>query len=48
MTESCSADAILEVGCGPGLHSEFIARNYLKEGGVLVSCDFSKEMVAAM
>ena len=48
MTESCNAGAILEVGCGPGLHSEFIARNYLKEGGVLVSCDFSKEMVVAM
>ena len=48
MTESYNAGAILEVGCGPGLHSEFIARNYLKEGGVLVSCDFSKEMVIAM
>ena len=48
MTDSCNAGAILEVGCGPGLHSEFIARNYLKQGGVLVSCDFSKEMVVAM
>jgi len=48
MTDSCNAGAILEVGCGPGLHSEFIARNYLKEGGLLVSCDFAKEMVLAM
>lgn len=35
------AKAILEVGCGSGHHSEFIAKNYLQKGALLVSCDFS-------
>lgn len=48
MTESFNAETILEVGSGPGLHSEFIARNYLKRGALLVSCDFSKDMMIAM
>ena len=35
------AKSIVEVGCGPGLHSEFIAKNYLQKGSRLVCCDFS-------
>lgn len=45
MTNAISAKAILEVACGPGLHSEFIAKNYLQKGSLLVSCDFSDEMI---
>ena len=46
MTDVRSQDRVLEVACGPGLHSETIAKGYLKKGGsLLVSCDFSKEMV---
>lgn len=46
MTNARNADRILEVACGPGLHSETIAKGWLKSGGsLLVSCDFSKEMV---
>lgn len=48
MTNASQADAILEVGCGPGLHTEFIAKTYLKKDAVLVSCDFSTEMVKQM
>ena len=29
MTEAYKCRSILEVACGPGLHSEFIAKNYL-------------------
>jgi len=40
---------ILEVGCGPGMQSESIAKAFLNgEGRVLVSCDFSKAMVTRM
>jgi len=45
MTNAANCKSILEVGCGPGLHSEFIAKNYLQKGGLLVSCDFSAEMI---
>ena len=48
MTNAGQADAILEVGSGPGLHTEFIAKTYLKPGALLVSCDFAKEMVKLM
>lgn len=48
MTDAWNCDSILEVGCGPGLHSEFIAKNYLKSDSTLVSCDFSPQMVLAM
>jgi cyclopropane fatty-acyl-phospholipid synthase-like methyltransferase len=48
MTDAWNRDSILEVGCGPGLHSEFIAKNYLKSDSTLVSCDFSPQMVLAM
>lgn len=45
MTGVTQADAILEVGAGTGLHSEFIAKSYLKPGALLVSCDISAVMV---
>ena len=45
MVDAAHCDRILEVGCGSGTHSEVIALNYLKKGGLLVSCDFSKDMV---
>ena len=38
-------DRVLEVGCGPGKHSTTLAMSFLKRGAVLVSCDFSKNMV---
>ena len=45
MTNMYQADRVLEVGCGPGKHSLMIASNFLKNGGVLVSSDFSKNMI---
>ena len=40
---------MLEVGCGPGLHSETLAKSFLRgSGSVLVSCDFSRGMVEKM
>jgi ubiquinone/menaquinone biosynthesis C-methylase UbiE len=45
MTDAGKASRILEVGCGSGAHSEFIAKNYLKKGGLLVSCDLSNCMI---
>ena len=40
---------VIEVGCGPGLHSETIATAFLKgEGSVLVSCDFSSNMISML
>ena len=38
-------DTVLEVGCGPGKHSTTLAQYFLKPGGVLVSCDYSKNMI---
>jgi len=38
-------DRVIDVACGPGKHSLILASNFLKKDGVLVSCDFSKEMV---
>ena len=39
----------LEVACGPGSHSVLLASNFIpKDGGVLVSCDFSNEMIKMM
>jgi len=35
----------LEVGCGPGKHSQILASSFLKEGGVLVSSDFAIKMM---
>ena len=48
MTDAHLCKRILEVACGPGLHSETIAMGYLQPGARLVSCDFSKEMVKNM
>ena len=45
MTNMYQADRVLEVACGPGNHSLMLAQTFLKKGGVLVSCDFSGEMV---
>lgn len=40
---------VIEVGCGPGLHSETLARSFLRgSGSTLVSCDFSQAMVQKM
>ena len=48
MANASQSKAILEVGCGSGSHSEFIAKNYLQKGSLLVSSDFSKDMVTMM
>ena len=41
--------AVIEVGCGPGLHSETIAKCFLKgQGSLLVSCDFSRGMISEL
>jgi len=45
MTNVQQADRVLEVACGPGNHSLMLAQTFLKNKGVLVSCDFSGEMV---
>ena len=40
---------VIEVACGPGLHSETLAMSFLKgSGSTLVSCDFSRGMVQRM
>ena len=41
MTNMMEADRVLEVACGPGLHSLHLSSQFLKKGGVLVSCDYS-------
>ena len=46
MANAINSKRILEVACGPGRHSLFLASNFLtKDKGVLVSCDFSNGMV---
>ena len=40
-----SKKRILEVACGSGMHSLFLAKTMLQRGGVLVSCDISDEMI---
>jgi len=45
MTNMMSKNRVLEVGCGPGKHSLMLATSFLKQGSVLVSCDFSESMV---
>ena len=42
MVKASQATTLLEVACGAGIHSEVIATNYLRKGGVLVCTDFSK------
>jgi len=48
MVDSFNSKRVLEVGCGPGLHSELIAKSFINDGALLVSCDFSHEMVKMM
>ena len=49
MTKARSCKTVLEVGCGPGLHSEVIATSFLRnDGAVLVSSDFSNEMIGML
>ena len=36
----------LEVACGSGAHSVMLASTFIPDGGILVSCDFSKAMIA--
>ena len=45
MTQMPKADRVLEVACGPGKHSLMLAQTFLKKGGVLVSSDYSPEML---
>ena len=39
---------VLEVGCGGGTHSIFMASCLLPRGGLLVSTDFSSDMLNTM
>ena len=48
MVDSLNSKRIIEVGCGPGLHSQLIAKSFMSKGSLLVSCDFSTEMVNKM
>ena len=48
MADASKCKSIVEVGCGPGFHSEFIAKNYLAKGSLLVSCDFSTSMIETL
>jgi ubiquinone/menaquinone biosynthesis C-methylase UbiE len=51
VTAACMANIhtskrTLEVACGPGSHSVMLATNFIpKDAAVLVSCDFSKNMM---
>jgi ubiquinone/menaquinone biosynthesis C-methylase UbiE len=46
MTNMNTSKRTIEVACGPGKHSLMLANTFLNEnGGVLVSCDISGEMV---
>jgi len=46
MVDSYHKKRVLEVGCGCGFHSEQIAKSWISpEKSVLVSCDFSREMM---
>jgi trans-aconitate methyltransferase len=48
MVDSFNSKRLLEVGCGPGLHSELISSSFIPENGLLVSCDFSPAMINLM
>lgn len=48
MAKAGKSKSIIEVACGSGTHSDFIARNYLSKGARLVSCDFSKAFIETM
>ena len=46
MAEVPKCKRVLEVACGPGVHSKILATSFLnRDGGVLVSCDFAPSMV---
>ena len=45
MADVANCNRVLEVACGPGKHSVLLASSFLKVGAMLVSCDFSAEMV---
>ena len=48
MTKANHADSVLEVACASGFGSEYLARNFLKKGGRLVSCDASGDSITRM
>lgn len=49
MAKVFSAKRTLEVACGSGRHSQLLASQYIQpNGSVLVSCDFSSQMVQIM
>mmetsp|Transcript_12940 Transcript_12940/g.21893 ORF Transcript_12940/g.21893 Transcript_12940/m.21893 type:complete len:140 (-) Transcript_12940:608-1027(-) len=49
MVKAQNAKRVLEVACGPGKHSLLLASSFLRNNGsVLVSCDFSIEMVKGL
>ena len=49
MVDSFNKQRLLEVGCGTGTHSGLIAKDFIcPEKFLLVSCDFSTEMVTKM
>ena len=49
MAKVYEAKRTLEVACGGGRHSQLLASQYIQpNGSVLVSCDFSNEMVKTM
>jgi len=46
MADMQKCKRVLEVACGPGGHSKILATSFLnRDGGVLVSCDYSAGMV---
>ncbi len=48
MAEVFNSKRTLEVACGSGRHSNLLATEFVQPGSVLVSCDFSQEMVKMM
>ena len=46
MANVSGSKRVIEVACGPGKHSIVLATSFLnRDGGVLVSCDYSGVMV---
>ena len=43
--KAMQSQKILEVACGGGVHSLFLAKTLLQRGGTLVCTDFSDEML---
>ena len=49
MVDSFQKKRVLEVACGSGIHSTLISKSFIaQEDSILVSCDFSKEMVTKL